>query len=188
MSIGAAIADIVATQLKESPGAESIPYQKFKFGGAVLSAGAGIVGMVFDFIDAKKSSDKEQSYLFSAYFIKGVLGLANVAMTMLAALTYSAPMIGRVTGSAAIANAAGQVGTRAAALIGQRILFMSVGAWISVLSFGVQIIIWVITDDALETWCSLSVFGIKRTANSAYGEISVQRKELEKSLIEIGVL
>lgn len=128
-------------------------------------------------------------FLFMALFSQELEPLQNPGQfTMLAALTYSAPMIGRVTGSAAIANAAGQVGTRAAALIGQRILFMSVGAWISVLSFGVQIIIWVITDDALETWCSLSVFGIKRTANSAYGEISVHRKELEKSLIEIGVL
>lgn len=188
MSIGAAIADIVATQLKESPGAESIPYQKFKFGGAVLSVGAGVIGVVFDVIDAKKSVDRGQRPLVYAYFAKAVLGLANVAMTMLATFTYAAPLIGRVTGSVAIANAAGEVGAGAAALLGRRILFMSVGVWISVLSFGVQIIIWVITDDALESWCSLCVFGTKKDSSAAYTDISLQRKELEKSLIEIGVL
>lgn len=188
MSIGAAIADIVATQLKESPGAESIPYQKFKFGGAVLSVGAGIIGMVFDFMDAQKSLDRGQRPLFFAYLTKGVLGLANVTMTMLATLTYAAPLIGRATGSLAIANAAGQVGATATALIGRRILFMSLGAWVSVVSFGVQIIIWVITDDALEDWCSLSVFGIKRNSNASYSDSSVQQKALEKSLIEIGVI
>lgn len=65
---------------------------------------------------------------------------------------------------------------------------MSVGVWISVLSFGVQIIIWVITDDALESWCSLCVFRTKKDSSAAYTDISLQRKELEKSLIEIGVL
>lgn len=64
-----------------------------------------------------------------------------------------------LTGSPVAAGAARAVGARAAAIIGARILFMSAGLWITVGIFGIQVFIWVFTDNELQYWCERCAFG-----------------------------
>ena len=60
---------------------------------------------------------------------------------------------------------------------------MSVGAWIGVISFGVQIIIWIQPDD-LQVWCEHCAFGKARIKD---WNASKQYAELEKALKAIGI-
>jgi hypothetical protein len=60
---------------------------------------------------------------------------------------------------------------------------MSVGAWIGVISFGVQIIIWMQPDD-LQVWCKQCAFGKERDKS---WDAKKQYAELEKALKAIGI-
>jgi hypothetical protein len=119
--------------------------------------------------------------------MKAVVTLGGAGLTAAATFTYAAPQIARLTGNATLATGARVVGARAAALIGCRILFMSAGVWITVAGFGIQLLIWSITDDALEEWCSLCAFGDKRTSRDAFRTAKGQTDGLAKALENMGV-
>lgn len=68
----------------------------------------------------------------------------------------------RITGNPVYAGSARSVSVRAAAIIGRRILFMSAGTWLTVGIFGIQVFIWIFSDDDLQPWCEQSAFGLKR--------------------------
>jgi hypothetical protein len=55
-------------------------------------------------------------------------------------------------------------------------------------TFGIQFFIWVITDDGLQDWCSLCVFGGKRHAPDAYMSVKEQCKALEDACTEVRVM
>jgi hypothetical protein len=179
--------DIASVPAKSLFGAESWSYQRVKLAGGLLGSSASMIGAVLDVRDAFKFSGKGNTFVFVAYFAKGVLGFSSAGLTAATTFTYAAPLIGRLTGNPALGTVVRLAGSRAAALIGCRILFMSVGAWLTVSSFGIQIFLWIILDDALEKWCSLCVFGIKRTSKDAYRTPPKQTEALEKSLHEIGL-
>jgi hypothetical protein len=67
------------------------------------------------------------------------------------------------------------------------ILCMTLGGWLTVGVFGIQVFIWVFTDDDLQTWCSLCVFGSKRTAPNAYKSVKQQDKALEEACASVSV-
>jgi hypothetical protein len=188
MTITSAMFDIASVAAKVQFGGESWSYQNIKLAGGVLSAGATAVGAVFDFQEADKSRANGDATLEFAYTSKALLGTASFGLAAATTFTYAAPLIERIAGEAALGTAARVIGARAAAIIGTRILFMSAGSWITVISFGIQCFIWIYTDDALQTWCSLCVFGKKHaTAEKAYKKLEDQNKELEKALVKIGV-
>jgi hypothetical protein len=159
MTITSGLYDVASVPAKNLFGAESWSYQKIKLWGGVLSAGATAIGAYLDLKDAKKSKDAGRTGLAFLYFSKMALGGANLGLVMATTFTYSAPLIGRLTGSPIAAGAARAVGARAAAIIGARILFMSAGLWLTVGTFAIQVFIWVFTDDDLQYWCDRCAFG-----------------------------
>jgi hypothetical protein len=166
--------------------ADAWSYQRIKLAGGLLGSAASMIGAVLDLRDASKFAGKGKTWLAMAYFFKGILGITNAGFTIAATFTYAAPMIGRLSGNAVVGTAARVVGVRAATAIGVRILFMSVGAWITVVAFGIQILIWVISDDALEEWCSLCAFGSNKASRDAYRVTDKQSRALEAALLEVG--
>lgn len=187
MSITSALFDIASVPAKNLFGADSWSYQRLKGWGGIFSAAGTAVTAIYDVVDTEKAYGKGQYGLAILYFIKAAFGGANFALTAATTFTYAAPMIGRVTGNAAIGTAARVVGTRAATIIGTRILFMAAGAWLTAGAFGIQVLIWIFSDNELENWCSLSAFGKNRTAREAYKTVVEQSTALEKSLIEVGL-
>jgi hypothetical protein len=187
MSISSALFDIASVPTKSLFGAESWSYQKLKMFGGLLSSAAILVFVVIDSNEAIKADKKNQTGLAFLYQSKVVVGAASLGLTVATTFTYSAPMIGRLTGNAALGSAARAVGARAAAIIGARILFMATGTWITVGLFGIQVFIWVITDDGLQNWCSLCVFGKNRSASDGYRTALQHTEALQKALIEIGI-
>ncbi|GAB7128615.1 hypothetical protein JCM19000A_31220 [Silvimonas sp. JCM 19000] len=63
-----------------------------------------------------------------------------------------------------VSEAAVSIGAAGEAVIGARVLFMSLGMWIAVAATGMTVLIWAVSDNDLEAWCKLSAFGenIKR--------------------------
>jgi hypothetical protein len=186
VTITSTLFDVASVSSKALFGAESWSYQRVKLAGGLLGSAASVIGAVLDFRDASKFYGKGNTLLTGMYSIKGGLGSINAGLSAAATFTYAAPLIGRLTGNAALGSAARLLGARTAAVIGFRILFMSAGVWITVAVFGVQMLIWVISDDALEEWCSLCAFGESRTNRDAYATANTQASALEKALLEIG--
>lgn len=187
ITISSLLFDVATVPVKAVLGVESWSYQRLKLAGGTLGSAASVITGVLDIRDAYKFSDQGKTLLMLACAFKGGLGLASGALTVAATFTYSAPLIGRLTGRAALVSATNLIGTRAAAIIGARILFMSVGAWVTVAIFTVQIFIWVMTEDALEDWCALCVFGSRNKDPDGYRSVSNQETALQKALVSIGL-
>jgi hypothetical protein len=178
--------EIASVPAKSLFGAESWTYQRVKLAGGLFGSSASMIGAFLDIRDAFKFHGKGYTWIAGAYAFKGILSVANSGLTVAATFTYAAPLIGRITGNTTLGVATRVVGARASAVIGFRILFMSAGGWITAVSFGIQILIWIISDDALEEWCSLCIFGQKTNSRDAYRTIKTQADALEKALLEIG--
>jgi hypothetical protein len=174
--------------VKAVSGAESWNYQRLKLAGGVLGSAASIITAVLDLKDAKKFENRGENTLKWVCTLKGFLGLANGGLTVAVTFTYAAPMIGRLTGNAALGAATRAVGTRAAAMIGARILFMSAGAWATVAMFGLQTLIWVMVDDDLQEWCERCAFGKQRNGPGGYLNVKYQDEGLRKALKEMGII
>lgn len=185
ITISSALFDVASAPAKGLFGAESWSYQKLKLFGGVLSGAATAITVGIDLSEAGKAQKKGEVALRNLYRAKAILGGINLGLTVATTFTYSAPLIGRLTGSQVAAGAARAVGARAAAIIGVRILFMSAGAWLTVGAFGIQCFIWIITDDALEDWSERSAFG-KNTKNR-FGSPQSQKQGLEQALVEVGL-
>ena len=167
--------------------ADAWSYQKIKLAGGLLSSAASMIGAVLDIRDAAKFYGKGNSPIAFAYALKSAAGIANAGLTIATTFTYAAPLIGRLTGNTALSTTARVVGARAAAVLGFRILLMSAGVWLTVLAFGIQMIIWIISDDALEEWCSLCAFGVNRGSRDAYRTLKQQIEQLKNAQSEIGL-
>jgi hypothetical protein len=187
ITITSTLFDLASVSVKAVSGAESWNYQRLKLAGGLLGSAASIITAVLDFRDAKKFLGKENYYLEWACVAKGALGLANGGLTIAVTFTYAAPMIGRLTGNAALGAATRAVGIRAAAIIGARILFMSAGAWVTIVMFGIQILIWVMIDDDLQEWCEYCAFGKKRNSTGRFLNVKYQQEGLQKALKEMGI-
>ena len=70
-------------------------------------------------------------------------------------------------------------------MIGTRIIFMSAEAWITAVTFAVQIIIWVVKDNELQTWVSLTPFGKARQTPDAYKETERMKEALTAAWAEV---
>ncbi|MCB4359496.1 T6SS effector BTH_I2691 family protein [Quatrionicoccus australiensis] len=184
MTISSGLFDIASVPAKNVFGAESWSYQKIKLYGGVLSVAATGVGVGLDVYDASKSVSSGKVGIAFLYGVKAGLGGANLALTAATTFTYAAPLIGRLTGNPVYAGAARSVSVRAAAIIGRRILFMSAGAWLTVGIFGIQVFIWIFTDDDLQSWCERSAFGLKRDSGWTPKR---QMEEYTEALKSVGV-
>ena len=188
MSITSAMFDISATVAKNLPsmGNASWGYQGLKMWGGLLSGGASFIGGTFDLIDAGKSDEQGYTALYFLYGLKGLAGLSAGALTLAVAFTYSAPLVARLTASAAVGVVVRDVGEKAAAFIALRIFGMAAGGWMTVGVFGIQVVIWIITPDALEKWIDHSAFGKKRE-DGGYKTAQEQERTLKEALVEMGL-
>lgn len=188
MSITSALFDIGTVAAKNLPGmgAASWTYQGLKLWGGLLSGGATFIGAFLDANDAKKNSNKGNIFLTWLYASKSLGGFVSGGLTLAVAFTYSAPLIGRLTGRAAVGTAVGLAGKRAAAVIGFRILGMAAGSWITFGLFGLQVVIWCVTPNALEDWIDHSAFGSKR-GTEGFKSSEEQDKKLSDALLEMGL-
>lgn len=187
MTITSAMFDVAATAAKNLPhlGSESWTYQALKGWGGVLGGGASFVGGIVDLMEAGNSDKKGYSGLYYLYAIKSFSGFVSGGLTFAVAFTYAAPLVSRLTGRAAVGATINTAGKRAAAVIGFRILGMAAGGWITAGMLGVQVIIWVVTPDALEDWLDHSAFGSKRTSDG-YKTAQEQEEKLSQALVEMG--
>lgn len=196
MTITSALFDVAATVVKNLPakasealpalGAESWTYQALKGWGGALSGGASFIGGWFDWVDAGKNNSKGYEGLWALYLVKGALSFVGGGLTLAVTFTYAAPLVARLTGRAVVGATIEGVGKRAAAVIGFRILGMAAGGWITVGALGVQVIIWIVTPNALQDWVDHCAFGRERKSGG-YGTAREQEEKLGQALVEMGL-
>lgn len=63
---------------------------------------------------------------------------------------------------------------------------MAAGGWITFGLFGLQVVIWCVTPNALEDWIDHSAFGSKR-GTEGFKSSDEQDKKLNDALLEIGL-
>ena len=187
MTITSALFDAASVLAKNVIGSESWSYQRLKLAGGVLSSAASGITAVLDMHDAMKFFGRGNGSMAWLHIFKGVIGFANAGLTAATTFTYAVPLIARLTGQRGLASAVGTISARAATVVGIRILFMSAGAWLTVAAFGMQVLIWITTEDALQEWCSLCAFGSERKSRSAYRTRAAQSTGLEAALRDIGI-
>jgi hypothetical protein len=102
------------------------------------------------------------------YGLKALLGAGSAVATGLTSYSYAAPFIERAFGRTAVVATAETLSSRAAAVVATRIIFMSAGMWVTAGIFTVQVIIFLVKDDALQGWLSLTPFGVDNDADAAY--------------------
>lgn len=200
MTITSALFDVGATVVKNLPaaaserlpglGGESWTYQVLKGWGGLLSGAASFIGGVLDFVDAGKAREKGYSALRMLYLLKASSSVVAGLLTLAVTFTYASPLVKRLAGQAlgravtgAAINAAGKA---AAAVIGFRILGMAVGGWITVGTLGIQVIIWIITPNALQDWVDHCAFGMRRKTGG-YANAKEQEEKLGQVLVEMGL-
>lgn len=184
------------------------------------------IGAVLDLKKAAESKGQGQYTTALLYFIKGFLGVGATLANFLTALTYSAPLIAKMTGGKAVAwigkagagiegaekgaaaaaekaigtaarkaaqvaaedvvmEEAGVVITERAALlvIGRAVLFL--GGWeIAVVITLIQILIWIFSDNDLQTWLKQCTFGTKALHDWTPPK---QHEAFEKALESMGL-
>lgn len=164
MSMAAAVLDIASVPAKSLWANESATFQKLKLFGGLLGGLASFVGAGVDFDSSVNEYRKGHMGLVVLYGMKSFAGGVGGLLTGGTAFTYGAGIILRLTGRTALAQSARVAGGTAARIIAARILLMSVGAWITVITIGLQLIIWAAEDkdNALQIWCDQCAFGKKR--------------------------
>lgn len=184
------------------------------------------IGAVLDLKKATESKGQGEYTTALLYFIKGFLGVGATLANFLTALTYSAPLIAKMTGGKAVTwigkagagiegaergaakaateaigtaarktvqvaaedavmEEAGVVITERAALlvIGRAVLFLA-GWEIAVVITLIQILIWVFSDNDLQTWLKQCAFGTKAKHDWTPPK---QHEAFEKALESMGL-
>lgn len=168
-------------------GASLWSYQRLKLVGGTLGAATAAIGVVFDTLDMKKNWEMGKRGMASLYFLKVVFGSGSVLLSTATAMTYSTPLIRQLTVRATLSLTAQVVAEREVALIAARILLMAAGFWVGVAIFTIQVLIWIFSDDDLQSWCALCVFGEDHNEKSAFHSLKEQSSGLNQALVAIGL-
>ncbi|UGA37507.1 hypothetical protein JOS77_26475 [Chromobacterium haemolyticum] len=148
-------------------------------GGLLMAASNGI-GIYQDFSSFDTALNKGQSAVASLYLAKVIIGAGGLATAGLSTFTYAAPIIMRVSTNIAVAETAAALGARSAAILATRIVFMTVGSWISLTIFVLQGVIWALEEDDLQIWISQTPFGKDSKNSKAPKDIKDLTQSLEK--------
>lgn len=183
MSITAAAIDIASVPAKNIWGNEAATYQKLKLLGGLLGGMASLVGAGVDFDSAVHEARKERTALVVLYGLKAFAGGLGSTLAIATSLSYGAGVLQKISGRAAVAQAARATSAAATRIIAARIFMMSVGAWITVITIGLQVLIWVFTPDDLEDWCEGCAFGPKDKRKGWTPK--QQMDEFDKALVEV---
>lgn len=183
MSITAAVLDIASVPAKNIWGSEAATYQKVKLFGGLLSGAASLVGAGVDLGSTVSELKKERWGLAALYGMKTTTGLAGGLLTIATSFSYGAGVIYKITGRTGLAQTARVISAGATRIVAARILMMSVGAWVTVITIGLQVLIWVFTPDALEEWCEGCAFGPKDKRKN--WNQKRQMEEFDQALVEV---
>lgn len=183
MSITAAAIDIASVPAKNIWGNEAATYQKLKLFGGLLSGAASLLGAGVDLTSTVSEIKKERWGLAALYGMKTTAGLAGGLLAGATAFSYGAGVLYKISGRTALTQAARATGAAATRIIAARIFMMSVGAWITVITIGLQVLIWVFTPDDLEDWCEGCTFGPKSKRKG--WNPKQQMEEFDKALVEV---
>lgn len=188
LATAAAAIDVLSNMVKglAAAGDRAASYQVLKFGGGGLAVVASGYGAALDFEDekrARKSGDYRMSILLG---IRGGFQVTSAVLTALTALSYCSPLIetfGKRFGERLVGKAITAAATR---LLLARAALVFASLEVSIFLLFVSGVIWVFTDDALETWCDRCAFGTKRKALSdAYNNVITQKKQFDEALTEV---
>jgi hypothetical protein len=168
-------------------GASLWSYQRLKLFGGVLSSATAAIGMVFDVEDMFKSHAEGQKLVTILFGAKALLGGVSAALSVATALTYSSPFLKNLVSRSVVALSARVTTSVGGEIVAARILLMSAGVWVSLAIFSMQVLIWIFSDDELQKWCALCIFGEDHNAQGAYHKLSEQNDGLNMALIAIGM-
>jgi hypothetical protein len=183
------VAGIVAKNaLKKVNGGESLSFQRIKLTGGLLSAGATSVTVFLDYSLANKARSEGNDKLWQIYIAKLGFGIVNLGVIGGTTFSYAAPLLLRMTGNTLLAASAEGLGARAGAIVAQRVFFMAVGSWLTLIGFGLQILIWVFDEDELQRWCRLCPFGVSSSVDKAFTSTKEQVAAMHKVLVSLGFI
>lgn len=172
----AAIADIGANSAKHLVGDKvSITFQKLKVFGGIMSAGAGYYAAVQDWDGAKKALSKESYAISVAYTAKFVTQFSSSTFSLLASLSYAAPLL-EASGN----KAAQWAGAR---LLFYRLVSMTWALRLNMVGLAITVLIWALTPNPLKEWCKESPFGPNK--NKGPKDSKVLMENLASALQEI---
>jgi hypothetical protein len=186
--------DVYTNVVKGTLEEASMTFQKLKFLGGALSAGASFFSAGVAFMDYQKASSDGHKNLARLYLTNSILTFSGGIAGVLTTLTYCGPYLANVAtkqGLRAGANAAARAAAaRAAAALAvrwamYRAAFMALGLGLNLIALGIQLAIWRYTNNELQDWCEKCVFGIKRKEGSK--NIEQQMNDYFKATYAIGV-
>ncbi|WP_146744621.1 T6SS effector BTH_I2691 family protein [Herbaspirillum rubrisubalbicans] len=193
MTITSGLFDVASTAVKGmtkdingdfDKGASLWSYQKLKLFGGLLSAGSAMIGATIDYEDFEKNSARGEDNIARLYLLKTIAGGVSSLMSVAGSLTYSTPYIrGLIKGI--FLDTAAQIIKKEITLVAGRILLMAVGTGASLLVFTLQVLIWIFSDDELQSWCSLCAFGKERNTKAAFLSSAAQTTALNRALVSI---
>lgn len=184
LALTAQAIDIMSLPLSKimQGGEQARSIQRLKLMGGLLMAVSNGIGVIQDAQGAESAYKKGQNSIAYLYTFKAFIGFAGLSVSALSTFTYAAPIIMRVSSNVAIAETSAVIGARAAAILASRIVFMTVGSWITLTVFVVQGIIWALEEDDLQIWVSQTPFGIDHKNPKAPSNITNLTQSLEKIL------
>jgi hypothetical protein len=171
----------------------------FKLGAGVLSMGAGLCGAILDW--GKLDSEKD-STLRAIYAIRSVTGLISAGLTIIAAFSYSSPLLTHMSKGYAQHQLRHRLLLKGASLAGRAALRVHLLVWIAranwvglaLTAVEIGYLLW--KDDDLQNWCEKSVFRKEKkttnwfgreAVNDSYTDAAAELEELEKTSRAIGV-
>lgn len=150
----AAVLDIAANAAKHLVGDKvSITFQNLKVFGGVLSAATGYYTAMQDWESAAKESDRRYS-LAVAYGAKFALQYLSSTFSLLASLSYAAPML-----EASSNKALQWTGGR---LLFYRLFCMTWAVRLNMIGLAITLSVWVLKPNPLKEWCEECPFGLKK--------------------------
>ncbi len=182
LGVAAAVADIASVPAKSLHGGDAWTFQRLKLLGGALAAVGAFVGGAVAFVDGSKEFKRQEWTMTTLYVLKSGVSVSSALATMGTTISYAAPLLERITGRQSVAVSARVIGTRTAAIVGARILMLSVGLWITVALVAIEVAIWFFTPTPLQHWCKRNAFGSLRLASSAYKTSEEQEEELGKAI------
>jgi len=190
MAISAALLEVASMPMEvlgaSGAGKRSWSFVRLKLAGGILSGGATMIGGWADVVEAGENDKTGYGMLTRLFYTKGVLGLAFGTLTVASTLTYIGPLLARLTGRVALGTVVKEIGMRAAALLGARVLGMTLGAEITLVLFSLQVIIWQVTPNAIEKWIDHCAFGTKRSTGG-FTTSEEQDEQLQAAMNEMSL-
>lgn len=151
-----------------------------------LSTAAGMISVVLDIQSAYGEYRKESTsvILLAVYSTKVVVGAANAALGLVAAFSYTGPML-RYLGKEALAKSAERVALVRTLWLIRVARFNWIGLGLTAFELGYT---WCIKDDELEVWCKTSTFRKDKNTKGIFAKtpyLNAQREleELEKAFL-----